>query len=179
MVKQRKKIHTITECALFSAIICVLSPFVIPLGPIPFSLSLFAVMFTAMVLPCKKATASVIVYILAGASGVPVFSGFQGGVNILLGPTGGYIWSYVIVVTVISLSGKMHLSWRLVFSFVSLVICYLCGTAQYAIVTETESIWTSLIICVIPFIPLDIIKTAFAVFLGGRVKNILAQQNLI
>ncbi len=179
MIKGRNKIHTITECALFSALICVLSPFVIPLGPVPFSLSLFAVMLTATVLTFKKSFIAVAVYIFAGCVGIPVFSGFQGGFSYLMGPTGGYIWSYLLVCSIISLSGKWSLGMRVVSAFVSLAVCYLAGTVQYMLVTGTYSLYGALLLCVVPFVAFDIVKLIGALILGTRIRNILIKQNLL
>ncbi len=179
MAKDRGKIHTICECALFSALICVLSPFVVPIGPVPVSLSLFAVMFTGSVLSVRKSMVAVVVYILAGSVGIPVFAGFQGGFSQLLSPTGGYIWSYFAVALVVSACAKKGLWVHLTGGFLSLVVCYVSGTLWYMFLTDTRSLVTVLTICVIPFVPFDIIKTFAAIVLGRKVKHTLIKQNLL
>ena len=91
------KVKTMVICAIFAAILCVFSVLTIPIGPVPISMGILGVMLTAIILGPKKGTIAVIVYILLGAVGLPIFSGFKGGFQVLLGPTGGYIWSYIIV----------------------------------------------------------------------------------
>ena len=84
-----------TLCALFAAVICVLSPISIQIGPIPVSLGLLGVLLAASVLGPVRGVTAVLVFILAGACGLPVFSGGRGGFSVLIGPTGGYIWGYL------------------------------------------------------------------------------------
>ena len=92
--------------ALFSAFICIFSVITIPVGTIPFTLSTFAVMLCALVLGQKMSMLSVLIYIFAGAIGIPVFSGFRAGIGVLIGPTGGYIWSYMLMSLVIGFFTK-------------------------------------------------------------------------
>jgi len=132
-----------------------------------------------VVLPAGRAFASVGVYVLVGALGVPVFSGFQGGAGCLFGPTGGYIWSYLIVAPLVSLGSKGKLPVKLAFSMASIIVCYAMGTLQYMLVTGTESLWGALVMCVFPFVIFDIIKMLGAVISGSKVKNILIKQNLL
>ncbi len=166
------KTKDITIVALFCAIICVISPITIPTGTIPFSLSLFAVMLTAISLDAKKGIAAILIYILIGTLGLPVFSGFTGGVHILFGPTGGFIFSYIIIPIFVSFSSK-HKKITLFFSCIlSLLVCYLFGSLQYAFVTKV-SFYDALFVCVYPFIIFDIIKTFFAINLGLRFKKFI------
>lgn len=80
---------------VFAAVICVFAPFTIPIGAVPISLATFAVYLAAAVLGTKKGTLAVLIYILIGMAGVPVFSGFAGGIGKILGVTGGYIIGYI------------------------------------------------------------------------------------
>ena len=68
---------------------------VVPLGPIPFTLQMFAITFAIVVLSPKEAIAAITGYLLLGAVGVPVFSGMRGGIGVLAGPTGGFLWGYL------------------------------------------------------------------------------------
>ena len=102
------KIHTMTECAIFAALLCIFSPITLPIGPIPVSMGIFAVMLTGIVLGWKKGAVSVLIYLLIGLCGLPLFSGGKSGFAAFMGPTGGYVWSYVLMVMVIwcSASGR-------------------------------------------------------------------------
>ena len=87
----RTKTYTLCLTALFTALICVLAQVQIPLGPVPFTMAMFAFFLTGAMLPPVWALAAGVAYLLLGCAGLPVFAGFSGGVGILLGPTGGYI----------------------------------------------------------------------------------------
>ena len=88
----RQKITTIVLCALFAAITAVLSQIAIPMpSGVPVTLQTFAIALCGFYLCTARATVSTVVYVLLGAVGVPVFSGFKGGIASIVGPTGGFI----------------------------------------------------------------------------------------
>ena len=82
--------------ALSIAIIAVSAWVTVPFGPVPFTLQMFAVSFAILVLEPKQAIAAIAGYLVLGAIGVPLFSGMRGGIGVLLGPTGGFLWGYLI-----------------------------------------------------------------------------------
>ena len=88
---KKSALFNMTECALMAALMCVLCPLSVPIGPIPISLSILVILITVVVLGTWRALVSYTVYLLLGAVGMPVFSGFQGGLAKLAGPTGGYL----------------------------------------------------------------------------------------
>lgn len=171
------KTKTITECAIFTALLCIFSPISFPVGPVPITLALFAVMLAAVVLGVKKGVASVITYILLGAIGLPVFSGAHGGVQVLLGPTGGYLWSYVLLAAIAGAFSGIKSDVRpfnFIFAFIGCVVgtavCYICGTLQYMVLSG-KNFTDLLAVCVYPFIPLDLVKAVCATLLGVSVRN--------
>lgn len=168
------KTHELTITAIFSAIICILSVITIPIGTIPISLSLFAIMLSAISLGAKKGIISVIVYILIGALGLPVFSGFKGGFHILFGPTGGFIISYIFVALIMSFaSQKTNKKLTLfIFGLLSLAVCYILGSFQYALISKV-SFYNSLSVCVYPFVAFDVLKAILAVNLGIKLKKLI------
>lgn len=93
------RINRIVSIALMTAIICVISPFAIaiPVSPVPISLATLAIYLTVMILGWKGGTISVLLYVLIGLAGAPVFTGFSGGAGKVLGPTGGYIIGYIFL----------------------------------------------------------------------------------
>ena len=152
------KTKFITRTALFAAVIALLSPFAIPLGPVPITLSLFAVLLSAVVLDWKQAAAAVAVYILLGVIGLPVFSGGKGGAAVLAGATGGYIWSYILCAVIASLvAGKTRAQGakRMLITAsgcaCGVIVCYICGTLQFSAVAGRTFV-EALSVCVIPFI---------------------------
>lgn len=167
----------ITQSAVFAAVICVMSVITIPVGVIPITLGLFGIMITAVMLGAKKGLLSVLIYILAGAIGLPVFSGFKGGFQVLAGPTGGYISSYILVALVIGfVSDKIKsrglTEYILIFisCCIGIVICYALGTVQFMAVSGSN-LEDALAKCVILFIPFDLIKALAAAVLGITVKK--------
>ena len=165
------------RCALFAALICVLSPFSIQIGPVPITMSLFAVMLCGVALDWRGAGLAVLVYLLIGLVGLPVFSGGKGGAAVLAGATGGYIWSYILCAVIASLvAGKMRAQGAKQMLITAIgcacgvIVCYICGTLQFSAVAGRTFV-EALSVCVIPFIIPDLIKCACAAILGTQIKN--------
>ena len=166
--------------ALMCALIAVLSQILIPLPPIPISLSLLGVYLCGALLPVRWSVAAVASYLLLGALGVPVYAGFCAGPSILLGSTGGYLIGYVPCAALVGL-----LIDRLGFSRRSLALsiavgtaaCYALGTAWF-MSTSGSSFFAALSACVLPFLPGDALKTALAVSLALRLRKPLAALGL-
>jgi biotin transport system substrate-specific component len=96
MLGAMKTTRNIAFIALFTAVLCVLAPISIPLGTlVPISLGTLVVYIIGALLDYKKAPICIILYILIGLMGVPVFSGWSGGFAKLIGPTGGFIFGYI------------------------------------------------------------------------------------
>lgn len=87
--------RSIAYVALTIAIMAVSAWITVPLGPIPFTLQMFAFTFAIVVLRPSEAMAATLGYLALGAIGVPVFSGMRGGIGVLMGPTGGFLWGYI------------------------------------------------------------------------------------
>ena len=150
-------------CALFAAIISVASQISVPVQPIPINAGMFAVLLCGGMLGKKYGTISVVVYILLGIIGAPVFAGFRGGLGVLAGPTGGYILGYIIIAFVAGAvcEWTKKLKYIVPFMMLAVVLCYLVGTLWFCITTGNGFI-SALSMCVIPFIPWDIIKVILA-----------------
>lgn len=176
MNTKKSRIHTMTQCSMFAALMCICSPLMIPLGAVPLSAGILVVMFTAVVLSPVRAVTSVCVYILIGACGLPVFSGLRGGFSVLAGPTGGYIWSYILVSAFVSFFSRLctKLAGVCVACILSLVICWLCGALQYAFIADAD-ISEAIAVCVLPFIIPDIIKAVAVAFFGNGLRTIMSK----
>ena len=162
--------------ALFTSIMIVCAFITIPFA-IPFTLQTFALFTIIGILGTKKAFISVLLYLLLGAVGLPVFSGFCGGLQILTGLTGGYIIGYLPCAAVISFLCEKHGNNKAVFPLSMLlgtVICYLCGASWYIAQTEC-SVATALLTCIVPFILGDIIKIAAASIISITLRPRLAK----
>ncbi len=164
--------------SLCSAIIVICSWITIPIFAVPFTLQTFAVFLITFILGGKKALISIFIYIVLGAIGLPVFSGFKGGIGVLLGPTGGYIWGFTVQALIyLVLTCKISDSdiGQYIGSLIGLIACYLCGTLWfvyvYTVSSGSISFMAALGLCVVPFIIPDIGKLILAKIVASRVKK--------
>ncbi len=179
-VKYKKPIVDITLIGLFTAIIAVSSWIFVPF-PIPFTLQTVGVMLCACCLGAFKGSIAVIAYIALGVIGIPVFSGFSGGIAHLFGITGGYILGFIpaVIVTGLIMRGNTSNSKRYAFlaSAVGSVVCYAFGACYYAAVylntSFSEGVYISLATCVLPYIIPDIAKLFLTVSLWNRLRKII------
>ena len=141
--------YTLVAIALMTAVICVLAPLSLPIGPVPISMATLVLFLSIYVLGWKKATISVCLYILLGLVGVPVFSGFTGGVSKLAGATGGYIVGYIPMVALAGfLMSKSDKWWLHMLAMVAgEVVLYLIGTVWFC-VQAGKTASAALAICV-------------------------------
>ena len=155
--------------ALIAAVLAASAWVSIPLGSVPLTMQLLIVVLAALVLRPRQAAAALGVYLLLGAIGVPVFAGGRGGLGVLLGPTGGYLWGFwlgaVLGACVRSLLARRR--WRGIAADACaaatvLVIVYLLGWLQLA-VTAGMSPWEAFAAGVAPFVLPDAVKAAVAV----------------
>lgn len=162
------KVKEICYCALMACMLAIFSQIKIDLpGYVPITMQTFMVCLIALIAPCKVAVVSFVVYLLMGAVGLPVFAGFQGGIGSLLGYSGGYIFSFPIMVYVIS---KLKTRVPLILAcIVGNITCYFIGTLWFMLMTRMNVI-ASLMMCVIPFIPGDFIKILLAFCLSKKIK---------
>lgn len=167
----KEKIHGMCLVGVMAAVTCVLAPLSIPIGPVPVSLTNLAVYLALYLLGMRLGVLSYLVYVLLGMAGLPVFSGFTGGLGKLLGPTGGYIVGFIpmgiIGGAVIDRFGNR------IAHFLALVlgtaVCYALGTAWFCLVMRTGVI-AALSQAVFPFIPVDLVKIALAVSVGPVIR---------
>ena len=165
------KTREIAYIGLCTALIAVCSWISIPLT-VPITLQTFAIFLTVALLGLKNGTITVLVYILLGAIGLPVFSGFKSGAAVLLGTTGGYIigflFSAIVVGLILKFFGKSTLV-MFISMIIGLIVCYIFGTIWFMIVymknTGDIRLVSVLSWCVIPFIIPDIIKIILAIIL--------------
>lgn len=170
--------YRIARIAFFVALLIVFSKISIPLffSPVPFTFQLLAIFLIGLLLQPLDAFLVIAFYLLAGAVGLPVFAK-GGGLSYLFGPTGGFLFGFLVGGTLISylklkLKGSAGV---LVALFAGLILIYLFGSVYLAFLTK-KGYLAVLKIAVFPFIPFDVIKAliAFAVYKGyeNRFKNI-------
>jgi biotin transport system substrate-specific component len=172
------KLRPMVYAAVFAAVLCVISPFVIPIGPIPLSLATFAVYLAAAALDWKYAALAVLLYVLIGLAGVPVFSNFSGGFQKLVGPTGGFLIGYILcaVTTGLILKKREQKRWLYPVAMIAgTVVLYLFGTVWFMILMQA-TLSKALLLCVIPFLPGDAFKIILASVIAPQLRKVLKLQ---
>ncbi|MCD8159622.1 MAG: biotin transporter BioY [Clostridiales bacterium] len=177
----RSRVRDLTLVALFAALMAICSWISIP-ATVPFTMQTFGVFVAVGLLGGKRGTGAVLVYILLGAVGLPVFAGFSGGLGSLFGSAGGYIIGFLGSALVMwgmeKLFGTGAVA-QIASMLVGLLVCYAFGTAWFMVVYTTANgavtLMTVLGWCVIPFILPDLLKIALAFLLTGRLKRYVPQ----
>ena len=173
------KISDIAMIGLAAAVLCVLAPVSVPIGPVPISLATFGLYVVSASFGKFKAPIAVLVYIAVGAVGLPVFSGFTGGVAKLIGATGGYIIGYIPCAFLV---GLMVDKWEKNFIIypISMVlgtlVFYTLGTLWYMYVTKSTFV-SALTVCVVPFLIFDAVKIIVASIASFSVRKTIKQGN--
>jgi biotin transport system substrate-specific component len=184
-----KKLSVRELCAvgLFTAVIVVCAQISVPLpGGVPFTLQTFAVALAGVVLGAKKGTMAVVVYILLGAVGAPVFTNFGGGFHRLIGPWGGYLLSFPLLTFVAGLGadrlnnkpGRINTLFLAVFLAAGSVLNLTAGSMQLMIINQL-SLQSAFIAGFAPFIVLDMLKMACAFVFGLSARRILAKAGVV
>lgn len=176
VAKTHSKTYDLVYIALFAVLIAICAWISVP-TTVPFTLQTFGIFLTVGLLGGKRGSMAVLVYILLGAAGIPVFSGFTGGIGRLLGNTGGYIVGFLASALVMWALEKVmgRKTWALAVQMVlGLIACYAIGTVWFMVVysgtSGTVGLMTVLGWCVIPFIIPDLIKIALALVLTKRLS---------
>lgn len=184
MQKTKRNAHFhMVFIALMTAVISVISPFSFPLpfSPVPLSLTTFIIYISLYALGAKYTFYSCLLYLLLGLIGMPVFSGFSGGIGKLLGPTGGYLVGYLFIPLIAGLFFKdkkvTGLSCCLGLIF-GTACCYLLGGLWMAFQTKL-SLSAVFFSGVVPFLPGDLCKIILALLVGPIIRIRLQKTNII
>ena len=180
MALKKIKSYDIVIIALMASLVAVCSLVAIPVGTVPVTLQTFAVFVCVGILGKNTGAVSVLIYILLGLTGIPVFSGFQGGLSVLMGATGGYIAGFLPAVLVSGLilekTGR-KIPFMIASFAVGLVICYIFGIVWYIFVFAdgNMSFYSAFTLCVLPYIFPDAVKIVLAAVVsksvGERLKK--------
>ena len=175
------KTRDLVVCSLFASMTAVLSQISIPLpNGIPLTLQLFAVFLCGVILGAKKGFISTLVYVVLGAIGLPVFAGFTGGFQYIVGYSGGFIISFPLVAFIIGFVSEKtdNMVLILLSTILGLIVSYTIGTLVFSLVTNT-SISASLAACVIPFIFTDLLKCFIATVIGLKLKENISIKSVL
>ena len=170
---QRSKTYDIVYIAVFAVIMAICSWISIP-AAVPFTLQTFGVFIAVGVLGGKRGSLSVLVFILLGAIGIPVFANFSGGIGVLAGYIIGFLFSALLMWAMEKLPGKKSVM-QIVSMIAGLIVCYAFGTVWFVIVYGRMNgpigFTAALASCVVPFIIPDIIKIALAYVLSRKLRK--------
>ena len=174
MNSNREKITNIVMVGVFAAVLAVLSQISFPLpSGIPVTLQTFAVALCGYALGCKRGTLAVLVYIVLGAVGLPVFANFSGGFDKFVGPTGGFLISFPLMAYIIGLGVEHRDAFKGAFVtavVVGTLVNYVVGVALFVVVAHS-TIAVGISACVLPFIPTAIIKAVLACAIGLNLRK--------
>lgn len=176
-MKRNTPVYTMAAAAVMAAVLSVTAPFALPIGPVPISLATLVVYLAVYVLGWQKGTMAVLIYILLGAAGMPVFSGFAGGLGKLLGPTGGYILGYLPLALISGLvidRFPRNRLMQLVGMVLATAVLYVLGTIWFCFAMDS-TLAPALTACVIPFLPGDMAKILVSLGAGPILKARLDQ----
>ena len=156
------------RCALFAPLMAVCAWISIPMPDIAFTMQTFGVFLTLAVLGGKWGTVSIGIYLALGIVGMPVFAGFRGGLGVLLGVTGGYIWGFLA-------SGLIYWSlerfWKPLAFGAGLLACYLCGSLWFGFYAGSVGFIAAALKCVLPYLIPDVVKLVLAARLAARLSK--------
>ena len=176
---RRNKTRDMVYVSMFAVLIAICSWICIPTAP-PFTMQTFGVFVTVSVLGGKRGSLAVFIYLLLGAIGIPVFSGFTGGLGILFGNNGGYIAGFLLAALFMWVMESCFgtKKWILACSmFLGLFICYAFGTCWfmtlYAKNVGEVGLLTALGWCVFPFVIPDFIKIILALLFCKKIKKVI------
>ncbi len=172
---KNKRLYKICICSFFVAIISVCSQisFVTPFSVVPFNLALLGVFLAGGFLGGFFGGLSVIIYIILGFLGIPVFAGFSAGPATLFGPTGGFLIGYIFVAFI---SGCFIIKFnnRPLYNFLGMVlglfVCYFFGTFWYMNIAKIPLLF-AFSSSVLPFIPGDILKILISIVILKRLQK--------
>lgn len=160
-------------CSLFASITAILAQIAIPFpGGVPLTMQTLAVSLTGIILGSKRGFIAQGIYVILGLIGMPVFSSFTGGIQIIVGPRGGFILSFPIMAYIIGYICERtnNKSLILLAMILGSVVNYFVGAIQFALITKS-TMMQSFIVCILPFIITGLIKSILATAIGIKLKE--------
>lgn len=177
MKKRALSIQDLCLISVVTSILIIMAQISIPMPlGVPMTMQTFAVMLAGILLGPQKGTLTIIIYLLLGAIGLPVFSNFRGGLQCLIGPTGGFLFSFPIMALLTGFGAK-YLSRRRIIFILTLIsgniINLLCGTVFFSILQKIP-FSAAATTCLLPFIPATLLKIILVAIVGPNIRKRLA-----
>lgn len=162
--------------SLFAALTAVGAFISIPIYPVPFTLQTLFTLLAAMTLGSVMGALSQIIYVLLGVVGLPVFAGFKAGIGILFGPTGGFLFGFIIsayiIGKMIELKKEKNIFYYFLVGSLGTILLYLFGITQLSLVAGI-GVKKAITLGMLPFLPGDILKIITASFIVGKLKTVI------
>lgn len=166
--------RSIAFVGLSVALLAVSAWITVPLGPVPFTMQTFVIVFLLLALKPSESVSAIAAYLALGSIGLPLFSGMKGGIAALMGPTGGFLWSFlvatIVAVLFLRVAGRRTIVFEYVAAAIYLVISYAMG--WFWLMTSTGmTAEAAFLAAVAPFIVIDIVKIVVAVPVAHAVRK--------
>jgi len=169
-------IRQMTLISLFAALTAVGAFISIPIYPVPLTLQTLFTLLAAMTLGSAMGVLSQIIYVLLGIIGLPVFAGFKAGIGILFGPTGGFLFGFIIsayvIGKIIELKKEKNIFYYFLAGVIGTIILYIIGITQLSLVTGI-GIKKAITVGMLPFLPGDILKVIAASFIASKLRTVI------
>lgn len=182
MRQKKNKIKTkdMAYMGMCAAIMAACSQISIPMpSGVPITLQTFAVALTGAVLSWKRGSLTILVYILIGAVGLPVFTGFRGGVQVLAGYAGGFVWGFVFLAMFCGMGVLQKNRIRSVLlGSIGLILCHVLGCAQFMFLTK-DSFAEAFFLVSMPYLLKDMIFVAGGIVVGAKIRKQLGKAGLL
>lgn len=178
---RNESVKTMTMCAIMAALMCILGPMSIPIGAVPISFTNLVIYLTVYLLGAKKGCISYLIYLLLGIVGLPVFSGYTGGIAKIAGLTGGYLVSFILLALtsgIVLEKTNRNIVWTYLGMVAGTAVAYFFGTVWFVIQAQC-TVPYALSVCVTPFVPFDLIKMVVAIVLGKAIFAALKKSSLL
>lgn len=185
--RSHARLKSMVFVALMAAFLCIFSPISIPLPLVPITLQTFAVFLASALLGWKRGTVAVLIYLLLGLIGLPVFSGWTGGFSSFATPSSGYIIGFLFtaLLTGFLIDRFSRQFWMYPVAMAAgLAVCYLFGTIWFLVymnvwMSTPYSFWEAVLICVLPFLVGDAVKIAAATALSYPLRKQLVRNGVL
>lgn len=164
------RVKLMCQLSLLLCMLIIMAQIRIDFGYVPVTLQTLGIYLIALLTKPRHALYVSLCYILMGAIGLPVFAGFTGGIGALINYSGGYIVAFPVMCFVSSYGGyDQGLLKKIGSCILGTLICYIIGTAWFVYITDMN-VWSAVLMCVLPFLPGDVLKIAGAVFLSQKIN---------
>lgn len=174
-----KQLFTTKEIVLigmFAAVLAVISQISLPINAVPITIQVFGVALVGAVLGVKRGTLATFVYILLGAVGLPIFANFQGGLGVITGTSGGYIYAWIVMAFLCGIRPKTAnktANWaiRIALALVGLAVVEIVGGIQWYLVGEGWTLSAIAVYSLTAFVPKDIVITILGVLIAPAIRK--------